>query len=73
MNGTAARFAFPAADHLRFSNFLSQRGSQLEITIDVRLVRRIVAQETKAASAEIQQLGPVAAYVSSQRDRKSTR
>jgi Fe-S-cluster containining protein len=38
----------------------------LEITIDVELVRRIVAQETRQASAEIERLGPVAAYGTSQ-------
>ncbi len=34
----------------------------MEITIDEALVRQIVAQETQQAAAEIDQLGPVAAY-----------
>jgi Fe-S-cluster containining protein len=38
----------------------------LEFTIDARLVQRIVAQETRQARAEIERLGPVAAYASSQ-------
>jgi Fe-S-cluster containining protein len=37
----------------------------VEITIDEGLVRGIVAQETRQARAEIEQLGPVAAYESS--------
>ena len=34
----------------------------MEITLDEPLVRGIVAQETEQAAAEIEQLGPVAAY-----------
>lgn len=34
----------------------------MEITIDESLVRQVVAQETRQAVAEIDQLGPVAAY-----------
>ncbi len=34
----------------------------MEITVDEPLVRRIVAQETEQVAAEIDQLGPVAAY-----------
>ena len=37
----------------------------MEIEIDERLVRGIVAQETAQAAAEIGQLGPIAAYESS--------
>jgi Fe-S-cluster containining protein len=37
----------------------------LEITVDEALVRGIIAQETAQAAAEIEQLGPIAAYESS--------
>ncbi len=37
----------------------------MEITLDEQLVRRIVAEEMRQASAEIAQRGPVAAYESS--------
>lgn len=39
----------------------------MEIIIDEHLVRGIVAQETERASAEIDQLGPIAAYEDSRR------
>lgn len=39
----------------------------MEIIIDEPLVRGIVAQETERASAEIEQLGPIAAYEGSRR------
>ena len=39
----------------------------MEITVDEDLVRGIIAQETQRASAEIEQLGPIAAYESSRR------
>ena len=39
----------------------------MEITIDEGLVRGILAQETAQARAEIEQLGPVAAYENSRR------
>jgi Fe-S-cluster containining protein len=39
----------------------------LEITVDEALVRGIIAEETALARAEIEQLGPVAAYENSRR------
>ena len=36
----------------------------MEITIDIGLVRGIIAQEAGQARAEIEQLGPIAAYES---------
>jgi Fe-S-cluster containining protein len=39
----------------------------VEITIDEGLVRGILAQETQQARAEIEQLGPIAAYENSRR------
>jgi Fe-S-cluster containining protein len=39
----------------------------MEITIDAGLVRGIIAQETRQATAEIEQAGPVAAYENSRR------
>jgi Fe-S-cluster containining protein len=44
----------------------------MEITIDEGLVRGIIAQETEQARAEIEQLGPIAAYENS-RHRHDTR
>ena len=39
----------------------------MEITVDEALVQRIVTEETQQASAEIERLGPIAAYESSRR------
>jgi Fe-S-cluster containining protein len=39
----------------------------LEIELDESLVRRIVTEETQQAAAEIERLGPIAAYESSRR------